>query len=152
MSRGLQLRVGGVCIVLSHSVLSLCDPWTVACQAPLCMGFSRPEYWSELPFPPPRDLPHPGMEPESPALQAYSLPSEPPGTPTWGWVFPVNPGKAMLWSAQCQVIPVRTGRCSSASANSIHRANCRNISREGGRWTLELAKWTEEPGARQASA
>ena len=40
-------------------------PWTVAHQAPLSMGFSRPEYWSGLPCPPPGDRPGPGMEPES---------------------------------------------------------------------------------------
>ena len=45
-------------------------PWTVACQAPLSMGFSRQEYWSGLPFPSPEDLPNPGIEPESPTLQA----------------------------------------------------------------------------------
>ena len=59
-------------------------PWTVAQQASLSMGFSRQEYWSELPFPPPGDLHDPGVEPESlasPALQADSLPSEPPGKP-----------------------------------------------------------------------
>ena len=39
--------------------------WTVACQAPLSMGFSRQEYWNELPCPPPGDLPDPGMEPAS---------------------------------------------------------------------------------------
>ena len=43
------------------------------------MGFSRQEYWSGLPFPSPGDLPDPGTEPESSALQADSLPSEPPG-------------------------------------------------------------------------
>ena len=43
------------------------------------MGFSRQEYWSGLPFPSPADLPNPGVEPESPALQADSLPSESPG-------------------------------------------------------------------------
>ena len=54
-------------------------PWTVACQAPLSMGFSRQECWSGLPFPSPADLPDAGIEPWSPALQADSLPSEPPG-------------------------------------------------------------------------
>ena len=44
------------------------------------MGFSRQEYWSGLPFPSPGDLPDPGIEPGSFALQADSLPSEPPGT------------------------------------------------------------------------
>ena len=45
-------------------------PWTVAHQVPLSMGFSRQEYWSVLPFPSPGDLPDPGIEPGSPALQA----------------------------------------------------------------------------------
>ena len=61
--------------------LSLCDPMDCSLQAPLSMGCSRQEYWSELPFPSPGDLPDPGMEPGSPALQANSLPSEPPGKP-----------------------------------------------------------------------
>ena len=50
-------------------------------QAPLSMGFSRHEYWSGVPFPSPGDLPYPGIKPQSPALQADSLPSEPPGKP-----------------------------------------------------------------------
>ena len=54
--------------------------WTVGHQAPLSMGFSRQEYWSALPFPSPEDLPDPGIEPRSPALQADALPSEPIGT------------------------------------------------------------------------
>ena len=54
-------------------------PWTVAGQAPLSMEFSRQEYWSELPFPTPGDLPNPGVKPGSLALQADALPSEPPG-------------------------------------------------------------------------
>ena len=53
----------------------------VACQAPLSMGFSRQEYWSGLPFPSPGDLPDPGIELVSPALQADSIPSQPPGKP-----------------------------------------------------------------------
>ena len=48
-------------------------PWTIAHQAPLSMGFSRQEYWSGLSFPPPRDLPNPGIEPVSFALQVDSL-------------------------------------------------------------------------------
>ena len=44
------------------------------------MEFSRQEYWSGLPFPSPEDLPNPGIKPTSPARQADSLPSEPPGT------------------------------------------------------------------------
>ena len=56
--------------------------WTVARQAPLSMGFFRQEYWSRLPFPSPGDLPNPGIEPKSPALQADALSSEPPGKPS----------------------------------------------------------------------
>ena len=52
-------------------------PQTVAYQAPLSMGFSRQQYWSELPFPSPGDLPNPGLEPRSPTLQTDTLPSEP---------------------------------------------------------------------------
>ena len=48
-------------------------PWTVACQAPLSMGFSRQEHWNGLPFPFLGDLPDPGIEPGSPAFQADSL-------------------------------------------------------------------------------
>ena len=68
----------------NHSVVpaSFTAPWTVTCQAPLSMGISRQEYWSGWPFPPPGDLPHPGIEPGSPTLQADSLPSEPPGKPS----------------------------------------------------------------------
>ena len=63
--------------VMSNSV----NPWTVACQAPLSMNFSRQEHWTEWPFPSLGHLPDPGIEPTSPALQADFLPSEPPGKP-----------------------------------------------------------------------
>ena len=64
----------------SHSVVWLfATPWTVAHQAPLSMGFLIQEHWSELQFPSPGHLPNPGIEPGSPALQADSLLSEPPG-------------------------------------------------------------------------
>ena len=65
---------------LSH-VRLFATPWTVAYQAPLSMGFSRQEYWSGVPLPSPGDLPNPGTEPGSPALQTDALPSEPPGKP-----------------------------------------------------------------------
>ena len=67
------------CSVVSDSLET---PWTIAHQAPLSMGFSRQEYWSELPCPPPGDLPSPGIKPMSSALKADSLPSEPPGKPS----------------------------------------------------------------------
>ena len=59
--------------------LCFATPWIAAHQAPLSMELSRQEYWSGLPFPSPGDLPDPGIEPGSPALQADSLPSEPSG-------------------------------------------------------------------------
>ena len=55
--------------------------WTVASQAPLSMGFPRKEYWSGLPFPSPGDLPNPRIKPQSPALQADSLPLSHQGSP-----------------------------------------------------------------------
>ena len=70
--------------------LQLCptffDPVDCSLSAPLSMGFSRQEYWSGLPFPPPGDLPDAGIEPmspASPALQAGSLLIEPPGKPAY---------------------------------------------------------------------
>ena len=69
--------------MLSHfsRVLLFAAPWDVACPAPLSMGFSRQEYWSGLSCSPPGNLPDPGMEPVSPALQVDSLPTELPGRP-----------------------------------------------------------------------
>ena len=64
-------------VLVTQLCMILCDPWTVARQAPLSMRFSRQEHWSSLPFPSPRDHP----KPRSPALQADSLPSEPQGKP-----------------------------------------------------------------------
>ena len=61
--------------------------WAVAHQAPLSMGFSRQGDWSGLPCPPPGDLPNWGTEPGSPALQADSLPAEPPGNMCIEWVL-----------------------------------------------------------------
>ena len=74
-----NLDSDGICVCqsLSHIWLFV-TPWSVAHKAPLAMGFSRQEYWSGLPCPPPGDLPNPGIEPWLPALQANSLPSESP--------------------------------------------------------------------------
>ena len=61
-----------VCSVMSNFFAT---PWTVVHQAPLSMGFPRPEYWSGLPFPPPGELPNPGIEPMSPASPALQVSS-----------------------------------------------------------------------------
>ena len=58
----------GMCAKSLQSCLTFCD------KAPLSLGFSKQEYWSGLPCPPPGDLPDPGIEPTSPALQADSEP------------------------------------------------------------------------------
>ena len=71
---GKKVKVKSLCHVRLFGTL-----WIVARQAPLSMEFSRQEYWSGLPFPSPGDLPEPGIVPGSPALQADSLPFEPPG-------------------------------------------------------------------------
>ena len=62
--------------LITKSCPTLATPWTVVCQAPLSMRFSKQEYWSGLPFPSSGDLPIPGIEPRSPALQADSLMTE----------------------------------------------------------------------------
>ena len=68
---------------VSRSVVSdSAIPQTVACQAPLSLGFSRQEYWSVLPFLSSEDLPDPGIEPGSHELQADSLPFELQGRPS----------------------------------------------------------------------
>ena len=71
-------------MLVAQACPTLCDPmdiWLAAHQAPLSIGFSRQEYWIRSPFPSPGDLPNPGTGLRSPALQADSLPSEPPGKP-----------------------------------------------------------------------
>ena len=65
------MYIKGLVKSLSHVRLFV-TPWTVDCQAPLSMGFSKQEYWNGLPFPSPGDPPNPGIKPVSPALQADS--------------------------------------------------------------------------------
>ena len=77
--------MGSACVLSHFSHVRLSESsWTTSCQAPLSMGFFRKEYWSGLPFPPPGDIPNPGIEPAllmSSALQVDSLPLVPPGKP-----------------------------------------------------------------------
>ena len=72
-------RAGGL---VTKLFLTLATPWTLACQAPLSIGFSRQEYWSGLPFPSPGDLPNLGIETGSLASQADSLVTELQGSPS----------------------------------------------------------------------
>ena len=68
----LTMRIGGGLVAKSclSNLMTLATSWTVACQAPLSMEFSRQEYWSGLPFSSSGDLPDPGIKPVSPALRA----------------------------------------------------------------------------------
>ena len=94
--------VGPVCMLVSH-VRLFATPWTVACQAPLSMGFSRQEYWSGFPFPSPRDITNLGIKLESPSLQAVSLSPEPPGEPvggSWGFAVLLSSQELLLLVAQ----------------------------------------------------
>ena len=82
------------CLV-AQSCLTLCDPRDCGLPRLLCpWGFSRQEYWSGLPCPPPGDLPNPGTELRSPELQTDSLPSKLPGKPkNTEWVaYPFSSG------------------------------------------------------------
>ena len=72
--------------------------WTAVCQASLSMGFSRQEYWSGLSCPSPGVLPSPGIKPRSPALQADSFTTEPPGKPEVGHIL------YLYWSESCSVV------------------------------------------------
>ena len=74
------LRTVTQCELLSH-VRLFATLWTVACQVALSMEFSRQKYWSGLPFPSPGDLPHPGIEPASPALAGTFFTAEAPRNP-----------------------------------------------------------------------
>ena len=77
----------------SQTCPTLATPWTVTCQAPLSMGFSRQEYWSGLPFPLPGDLHDPGIQPRSPvapALTSGFFAIEPPGKQYKCLVFRLN--------------------------------------------------------------
>ena len=75
VSRDCEVKVK---VLVAQSCPTLCDPWTVSCQAPLSVELSRQEYWSGLPFPSPGDVPNLGIKAGSPAWQADSLPSEIP--------------------------------------------------------------------------
>ena len=102
-------------VVLKVKVLVLsciqlfATPWTIACQAPLSLEFSKQEYWSGLPFPSPGDLPDPGIKPGSPVLQRDCLPSNLPGKPQvvlWRLNFNLRAmedhgGRGQAWSDPC---------------------------------------------------
>ena len=75
-------------MLVAQLCLTLCAPWTIDCQASLCIEFPRQEYWSGLQFAPPEDLPDPGIKLTplvSPALAHRLFTAAPPGTPPHFW-------------------------------------------------------------------
>ena len=100
-------------VVKSLSCVQLfVTPWTVACQAPLSMGFPRQEYQSGLPFPSPRDLPDPGIKPTSPALADGFFTAESPGKRMSLFLrvcCNLAPRTSVFWSSfQCNTSKVST--------------------------------------------
>ena len=90
-------------VKLLSRVRLFATPWTVAYQAPPSMGFSSQECWSGVPVDPsPGDLPNPGIEPGSPALQADALPSEPPGKPVLVKILKLKTELRLLGSCVCK--------------------------------------------------
>ena len=73
--------MGFVKVLVAQSCPTLLDPMYCRLPGSSVYGILQAKYWNGLPFPYPGNLPNPGMEPSSPALQADSVPSEPPGKP-----------------------------------------------------------------------
>ena len=103
------------CLLLSRVQL-FATPRTVARQAPLSVGLSRQEYWSGLPFPSPGDLPKPGIKPESPTLQADSLPSEPPD------IINTHIHIWWPWARHCSEHSVNTNSILIITSHSVYRS------------------------------
>ena len=99
------------CVKVTQLCPTLCDPMEYK-----SVEFSRPEYWSGLLFPSPRDLPNPGIEPRSAALQADSLPAGSPGKPRiLEWVaYPFSRGSSQPWNQT--VVSCTAGRFFASSA------------------------------------
>ena len=123
-----SLQIGLPACVLSHfsHVRLFVTPRTVACQAPLSIGFSRQECWSGLPFPSPGVLPDPGIEPGSSALQADSSLLSPWGSPDSCWssfqaAFTVPRSEDYLVLPQCRrkVVPITITRALAIWDNSV---------------------------------
>ena len=104
-------------ICCAQSRATLCDPMDCACQAPLFMEFSRQEYWRELPFPTPGDLPDPGIEPTSltcPALAAGLF------TNSATWEAGGQNNLCINTDLVVTLQPFRTSQCSSDEVHIPH--------------------------------
>ena len=109
--------------MVAQSCLTLWDPWTIQ-----PMELSRPEYWSGQPFPSPRNLPFPGIEPRSPALQADSLPDEPQGKFKNIGVNSLSLSSASLWPRNLTRVSCIAGRFFTNWAISKFQHNCNGFS------------------------
>ena len=96
--------LNSMCVCNSKCVQAYSTPWPAARQAPLSVEFSRQEYWSGLSFPPPGDLPHPGIKPASPALAVGFFTPEPPQKSLNSIGLPRK--FIRVFSIQCFEIPV----------------------------------------------
>ena len=122
---------------LSH-VWLFATPWTVAQQAPLSMGFSRQEYWSGLPCPPPGGLPNQGIQPRSPLLQLDSLPSEPPGNPMNTRVGSLS----LLQRVVCVCVHTYTAVCFSICSYLHSNSFQSNLLIKSGSFKQNYITWT----------
>ena len=122
-----------MCVLSHFSCIRLyVTPWTVACQAPLSMGFSRQEYWNGLPCSLPGDLPNPGIGPSLLCLlhwQAGSLPLVPPGKPSdlWGMSISLATQAAPSWVDLGNVFNVAS-RISKPFTERIYSSCCSQAS------------------------
>ena len=124
---------------LSH--VQLCaTPWTVASQAPLSIGFSRQEYWSELPFPSPGNLPDAGVEPgcsEAPALQADSLSLSHPESPQANTQRPIWLRAKRIWVLTRKDLKQTTHVSSLLSTPNVFKHVCSRHESSG-----DLSAWS----------
>ena len=117
---------------LSH-VWLFATPCTVACQATLSMGFSR--HCCRLPFPSPGDLPDPGIEPRSPALQADSLPSKPLGKPLCDNIVQILKHVLFSWRiTNVYIINVNHTNDNFEIKSTLGRNNCTLLFTFGSGW------------------
>ena len=108
-------------------------PWTVAQQAPLSMGFTRQEYWSGLPFPPPRDLPDPRIKPASTALQVDSSPLSRQGSPKYVNTLAFTKSSQAIWWRVFLTTPHGSPE-PQYQPHNLHKNDLRLITD----WTLQL--------------
>ena len=136
---------------LSHA--TLCDPWTVPCQAPLSMEFSRPEYWSGQPFASPGDLPKPGIEPRSQDSFLSEPPRKPPSDMTYSLTpLPCLSSLAVLSdSPSINISGSCKGRCFELQEAGPPDCRCDNLCKSYSSCCLDFDELCLKTGARLLS-